>query len=204
VAAEQISGTVLFGGTFDPIHDAHLAIAKAAMERLGVSKVLFIPAANPPHKSDVEVAPYEDRVRMAELACEGIAGFEVSRIEESAAEDPLQKSYSILTIEKLLGEGRGPLWFLIGADAFAEIRSWFRWQDVVRFVNFIVVDRPGAVYEVPEGALVRQLSGVQIPHSSSEIREKLAEGDESVPVPAAVLRYVRNRGLYRSQSLQKK
>lgn len=189
--------TALFGGTFDPIHNAHLEIARAAVSRFGLRKVLFVPAANPPHKTDNELAPYEDRVRMAELACACEPAFEVSRIEEPSGRDPHQRSYSVHTIEKLLAAGTGDLSFLIGADAFAEITTWYRWQDVVRLVEFIVVDRPGAVYKIPSGATVHALSGLQIPVSSSAIRQLLAGSDESVPVPAAVLRYIRAHGLYR-------
>jgi len=192
--------TALFGGTFDPIHDAHLEIARAALLRFGLDKVLFIPAANPPHKPANELAPYEHRVRMVEIACENEPAFEVSHIEEASGSNEGQRSYSILTIEKLLSAGHENLWFLIGADAFAEIRTWYRWRDVIRLVDFIVVDRPGAQYEIPEGARVHPLSGLRIPHSSSEIRERLAAGDITVPVPPAVLRYIREQRLYRSQS----
>jgi nicotinate-nucleotide adenylyltransferase len=186
--------TALFGGTFDPIHDAHLRIARAAVERFGLAKVLFVPAANPPHKMAGAAAPYEDRVHMLELACAGETAFEVSRIEEGAA-----RNYSILTIEKLLAGGSGPLGFLIGADAFAEIRTWHRWQEVVAAVDFIVVPRPGAAWEAPPGAVVHEMDGVELPVSSSEIRARLATGDLNVPVPAAVVDYIRQRGLYRSR-----
>jgi nicotinate-nucleotide adenylyltransferase len=191
------SRTALFGGTFDPIHNAHLEIARAAVSRFGLRRVLFVPAANPPHKSDNALAPYEDRVRMAGLACAGEPAFEVSRIEEPSGPDPQRRSYSIHTIENLMATGTGDLSFLIGADAFAEIRTWHRWEDVVRLVEFIVVDRPGAAYDIPPGATVRALDGLQIPISSSAIRQLLAGADESVPVPAAVLRYIRAHGLYR-------
>lgn len=193
------SRTVLFGGTFDPIHNAHLEIAQAAVRRFGLQRVLFIPAANPPHKSATAQAPYEDRVHMAELACLGLPGFEVSRIEEASVEDPHGRSYSINTIEKLLAAGVSQpcfLSFLIGADAFAEIRTWHRWEDVIRLVEFIVVDRPGAHYEIPPDASVFALTGLQIPLSSSEIREALAAGSSHVPLPSAVLRYIREHGLY--------
>jgi nicotinate-nucleotide adenylyltransferase len=196
-AGQRKARTALFGGTFDPIHNAHLEIARAAVSRFDLRKVLFVPAANPPHKSDIALAPYEDRVRMAELACAGEPAFEVSRIEEAIGPDPQQRSYSIHTIEKLLTAGMGDLSFLIGADAFAEIRTWYRWEDVVRLVEFIVVDRPGAVYQIPPGATVHPLGGLQIPISSSAIRQLLAAADKSVPVPAAVLRYIRAQGLYR-------
>lgn len=195
------SPTVLFGGTFDPIHNAHLEIARAALRSFHLEKILFIPAANPPHKTENELAPFEDRVRMVELACLGEPAFEVSRVEEPSPSDPLRRSYSIDTIERLISVGRDNLWFLIGADAFAEIQTWHRWQDVTSLVEFLVVDRPGATYEVPQGAKVHRLEGLRIPHSSSEIRERLGRGDASVPVPAAVLHYIREHRLYQSQNL---
>jgi nicotinate-nucleotide adenylyltransferase len=95
--------------------------------------------------------------------------------------------------------GIGPLAFLIGADAFAEIRTWHRWRELVRLVEFIVVTRPGSVYGVPERAIVHELAGLNLPVSSSEIRLSLAEGARNVPVPDSVLRYIREHGLYQSQ-----
>jgi nicotinate-nucleotide adenylyltransferase len=186
--------TAVFGGTFDPIHNAHLAMARAALEEFGsacLRRILFVPAANPPHKSGASMAGWEDRVRMVELACAEKPEFEVSRIEKDA-----NPSYSILTIERLLANGDGPLGFLIGADAFAEIRTWHRWQDVVRLVEFIVVTRPGFDYDAPDGALVHELGGLELPVSSSEVRERIARGEADVPVPRAVLRYIREHGLY--------
>jgi nicotinate-nucleotide adenylyltransferase len=189
----------LFGGTFDPIHNAHLEIARAAADRFDLRRILFIPAANPPHKADGVTAPFEDRARMVELACAIDPRFEVSRIEEGPG-----RSYSILTIEKLQAAGMGcesaPLSFLIGADAFKDIRSWYRWQDVVASVEFIVVTRPGANWETLPGAVVHGLTGLQLPVSSSEIRDQLIRGDSGVPVPTAVLRYIREHDLYRSQT----
>jgi nicotinate-nucleotide adenylyltransferase len=186
--------TVLFGGTFDPIHNAHMEVAREVLRRFQAARIVFVPAARPPHKSDATFASFDDRVRMAELACaaEGDPRFEVSRIEEN-----FPRSYSILTIEKMLEQGDGPLSFLIGADAFAEIETWHRWQDVVRLVEFIVVTRPGAAWKLPAGARVRELSGLWLPVSSSEIRRALAQSEENVPVPPAVLEWIRARGLYR-------
>jgi nicotinate-nucleotide adenylyltransferase len=190
------ANTAVFGGTFDPIHDAHIAMARAALERFaefGLTRILFVPAANPPHKSGTSMAPWEDRVRMVELACEGEAAFEISRIEREA-----NPSYTILTIERLLADGSGPLAFLIGADAFAEIRTWHRWRDVVRLVEFIVVTRPGSSeYDAPPDAVVHELGGLDLPVSSSEIREGIALGETNLPIPGPVLRYIREHGLYR-------
>src|SRR5205085_10598113 len=115
---------------------------------LQLDRILVVPAARPPHKSRVTHAPYEHRVRMAELACEGNPRLEVSRLEEGT-----ERSYSIDTIEKVRSTmpPSDKLFFLIGADAFAEIRTWRRWQDVIRAVGFIVVNRPGSTYNTPAG-----------------------------------------------------
>jgi nicotinate-nucleotide adenylyltransferase len=189
----------LFGGTFDPIHNAHLEIARAAADRFDLAEVLFIPAANPPHKPEGATASYEDRVRMAELACTPEAGgdarFEVSRVEAGSL-----RSYSIVTIEKLQARGIGPLTFLIGADAFAEIRAWYRWRDVVASVEFIVVTRPGAKWDAPAGARVSELAGLDLSVSSSEIRARIAAGDLNVPLPKPVLAWIEEHGLYQSQA----
>jgi nicotinate-nucleotide adenylyltransferase len=198
-AAPGMRRTALFGGTFDPIHLAHLEIARAAADRFDLAKVLFVPAANPPHKPDGATAPYEDRVRMTELACApandgGDARFEVSRIEAG-----WPRSYSILTIEKLRTAVSGRLNFLIGADAFAEIRTWHRWREIVASVDFIVVTRPGAQWEIPPGARVFELTGIDLSVSSSEIRTRIASGDLEVPLPKAVLGYILEHGIYQSQ-----
>jgi nicotinate-nucleotide adenylyltransferase len=187
--------TALFGGTFDPIHNAHLAMASAALETFepqGLARILFVPAANPPHKSGSSLASWDDRVRMVELACEDNSAFEVSRIERDAS-----PSYSVLTIDRLLAASREPLAFLIGADAFAEIRTWYRWQDVVRLVEFIVVTRPGSDYIVPPGAVIHELGGVDLPVSSSDVRDGIARGEPDLPVPARVLTYIHEHNLYR-------
>jgi nicotinate-nucleotide adenylyltransferase len=184
----------LFGGTFDPIHNAHLSLARLAAEQFHLDRVLFVPAFHPPHKAGITHAPYEDRVRMAELACQDQPQFEVSRIEEGTA-----RSYSIDTIERLHG-GLAPgdeLYFLIGADAFAEIRTWHRWRDVARSVCFLVVSRPGHQYTVPAGVRVERLDTLELPVSSSEIRRALAAGQSPTEVPAIVLDYTRRHGLYR-------
>src|ERR1700740_1867732 len=116
----------IFGGTFDPIHSAHLIVAREAADTFSLDRVLFIPAGNPPHKG--AGAPYEDRYRMVELACAQDARFIPSRLEEGH-----EKMYSIHTIERVRAEN-GELFFVIGADAFAEIETWHRWRDVVAAV----------------------------------------------------------------------
>jgi nicotinate-nucleotide adenylyltransferase len=185
----------IYGGTFDPVHDAHLSVAREAVRACALDRVLFIPAAHPPHKTGVTRAPYEDRYRMVELACAHEPAFEPSRLEAGE-----ERSYSIRTIEKVLAglPANSPLFFLIGADAFAEIQTWRRWRDVLRLVEFIVVSRPGHHIETPEGARVHPLKTLALPVSSSEIRARIAAGDWTVPVPPAVLTFIRDHNLYRT------
>jgi nicotinate-nucleotide adenylyltransferase len=180
--------TAIFGGTFDPIHSAHLVVAREAADTFALDRVLFIPAANPPHKETG--APYEDRYRMVELACTEDPRFVPSRLEEG-----IEKSYSIHTIERVQTPGMG-VFFIIGADAFAEIRTWYRWEDVVASVEFIVVTRPGHAYQSPPGARVRRLETVALPVSSSEIRLALVRGEAPPDLPPQVIEYIRERGLY--------
>ena len=143
------------------------------------------------------MAPFEHRYRMVELACEGYPGFEASMLESGE-----ERSYSIRTIEKIRQSGsiRGSLYFIIGADAFAEITTWHRWQDVIASVEFIVVARPGAQYAIPEGARIHPLAAISMPISSSDIRDSLARGEYPPDLPLPVYRYVVQHGLYRSFS----
>ncbi len=185
--------TAIFGGTFDPIHNGHLRIASAAVTRWGLERVLFVPAGKPPHKLGATAADYEHRFRMVELACMGNPEFEASRLEAGA-----EYSYSIETIGKVrasLAAGE-TLYFLIGADAFAEIRSWKRWRDIVDSVEFLVVSRPGHRYETPPGARIQSMEDMNLRYSSSGIRRDLASSEGTADVPAAVMAYIRANKLY--------
>jgi nicotinate-nucleotide adenylyltransferase len=184
----------IFGGTFDPVHSAHLVVARGAIKEFALDKVLFVPASHPPHKPNAIVAGYEHRYRMIELACENEPRCEASRIEEGEG-----TSYTVLTIAKLRQQSaeEDRLFFLIGADAFREIQSWYRWQDVVRAVEFIVVTRPGHDYAAPADARIHRLETVALPVSSSAIRDQLARGEPAPDLPAPVAEYIRAQGLYR-------
>ena len=183
----------IFGGTFDPVHLGHLALAREAAERFHLERILFVPAAHPPHKSGVTHASYAHRVKMLELACAGDPRFEVSRLEEDT-----ERSYSIDTIEKVraaLAPG-DELYFLIGADAFAEICTWRRWRDVARLVHFLVVSRPGHEYRIPEGVNLDRIDTLRMPVSSSSIRRALGAGQAPEGLPETVCQYCVAHAVY--------
>jgi nicotinate-nucleotide adenylyltransferase len=183
----------LFGGTFDPIHIAHLRIANEALKTFTLNRILFVPAASPPHKNGDIVTSFEDRFRMVEIACTPYPSFVASRLEASG--DP---NYTIDTVERFQKDllPGDQLFFLIGADAFNEIASWHRWDELIALIQFIVVSRPGQDYVVPEGAVVHRLEGLDLNISSSVIRERLASGEAVPEVPVEVREYIVQRGLY--------
>src|SRR3954452_19479205 len=184
----------LFGGTFDPIHNAHLQIANAAQKRLSVDEVLFVPAANPPHKDSTSLTSFEDRYRMVEIACKPFPAFIPSRLEEGAA-----RSYTISTLERFRSglAKEDELYFLIGSDAFADLETWHRWQEVLKLTTFIVVSRSGETYHLPQGANVIRLDGLDLPVASTTIRARIAQGEETPELPDAVRKYIDEKGLYR-------
>ena len=183
----------LFGGTFDPIHTAHLKIAAEAVKRFGLDRVLFVPAANPPHKKATDLTPYEDRFRMVELACAPYPKFTASRLEEGK-----ERSYTVDTLERFSKQldTEERLFFLIGSDAFHELETWKRWQDVVKLTEFIVVRRPGDHYHIPENAGFEPLDGLDLPVASTRIRARLRSGEATPELPTQVRKFIEERGLY--------
>ncbi|MGQ9471201.1 MAG: nicotinate-nucleotide adenylyltransferase [Candidatus Aminicenantales bacterium] len=211
----------LFGGTFNPIHNGHLKVASEVSGFFSLDRVLFIPSRLPPHKPAWEVVSGEDRLRMVELAIKGYPQFEASSIE---VERP-GPSYSILTIKKIKQEYLvAEIFFLLGIDAFLEIKTWKDYDQVLRSCSFIVVSRPGftlnqatailgdewkdRVIEVKKTSSIHQPSkaGILIflfpmaslDISSSEIRRRLHEQEPvSGMLPEAVEKYIHQNKLYR-------
>jgi nicotinate-nucleotide adenylyltransferase len=128
------------GGTFDPIHHGHLAAAAAAQQSLALDSILLVPSRLPPHRVDPVGASAEQRYEMASLAAAARPGWSVSRIE-IGREGP---SYTYDTLVELQKSSPSTqLFFILGADAFAEIATWFRFPDILDLANFVVVSRPG-------------------------------------------------------------
>jgi len=155
----------LFGGTFNPIHYAHLRVAEEVRENLSFDKILFIPSCYPPVKKAALANP-DDRVNMVRLAVEGNPRFEVSDIEcrgESI-------SYSLVTIKKLrkIYEDE-ELFFILGLDAFLDIPNWYMPDSIVGSIDFVVLSRP------PES--FRKMIGSPYTDISQDMAEKL-EQDE--------------------------
>nr|MCU0229456.1 nicotinate (nicotinamide) nucleotide adenylyltransferase [Bryobacterales bacterium] len=130
----------LYGGTFDPIHNAHLAMATLACDTCRLDEVWFIPNNIPPHKTGGSAASWHQRYAMVQLACQADTRFRASRIEEHD-----RTSYTIHTLREVSKSLKptDELFFLIGADAFAEIGSWYGREEVFQLVTFVVFSRPG-------------------------------------------------------------
>lgn len=134
----------LFGGTFDPIHKGHLAIAGAAAQRFGLRKIIFVPAATSPFKQAQTTAPYHHRLAMIALATAGERNFRISDFE-APKRRPSGPNYSIDTVRhfrKTLDHS-DRLFFLTGADSFSAIAKWKNPESLLRECEFIVVSRPG-------------------------------------------------------------
>lgn len=187
------SRIAVYGGTFDPIHQAHIAVAVAARQRFGFDKILVAPSANPPHKPRSLGATFDQRFRMVELACAGLPGLVPSRIEETN-----ESGFTYDAITRLRAEypDIADWYFLIGADAFGEIETWYRWRQLLQMVTFVIVTRPGHSIEVPEGAEVLTLESLEMDVSSTRIRAQLAEGEQPEDLPEDVYRFICREGIY--------
>ena len=210
----------LLGGTFDPVHLGHLAVARAATRTLHLETIRFVPAAQPPHRPDSPRASEYHRFEMIRLAvADGAAPgirWEVSRLEL----DRDGPSYTLETLRSVHAEGLAPqqIVFLTGADAFAEIETWYRYPEVLDCAHFAVVARPGTTLDslrqrlpalasrMIEAGDVTKTSSPRIilipahtPDISSTDIRRLASRGESIAalVPPAVAAYIEQHSLYR-------
>lgn len=191
--------TGLLGGAFDPPHDGHLALARAAIARFALERLVVVVTGDAPHKRLVLDA--ETRYRLAEVAFAGLDRVELSRVEVDR-EGP---SYTVDTARWAEREW-GDVLFLVGADEFADFLSWREPDEVLEHVRLGVATRPGYPRERLEGVLARLRRPERVelfeiePQavSSSEVRARIAAGEPlDGLVPPAVARIVRDEGLYR-------
>jgi nicotinate-nucleotide adenylyltransferase len=181
----------VFGGTFDPIHHGHLAIALAALESLGLERVVFVPARRSPLKDVGPVASAEDRVAMLERALDGEPRFECSRIELERD----QPSYTVETLEAL--RPRGELFFILGADAARDLEKWHSPERIRELATLVIARRPGSAVTRVTGDIL--LDSPLMDMSARDLRSRAAAGRSlRYLVPDAVWRYIDERGLYRA------
>lgn len=212
---------VLYGGTFDPVHNGHLAVARHARDALA-AQVHLMPAADPPHKGPTH-ADAQQRAAMLALAIGEEPGLIVD-LRELRRDGP---SYTVDTLRELREEvgAAAPLALLVGADSFLALPSWKSWRDLFEYAHFVVAERPGngiardlpdELAQVAEGrwitaaAELRRLPAGRIllleqplhPESASEIRARIRAGkpwQDQVPAPVAA--YIADRGLYGAQTV---
>ena len=188
----------VFGGTFDPPHIGHLALAERARDRLQLDRVLFVPAGQPPHKTRAGMSSGQDRLAMTRLAVRGARAFRVSTME-LRAKGP---SFTARTVRALAQPGRR-IFLLIGGDSLDDFRTWRDYEDILARVTLAVADRPGAGRAAARAwARRRRVSWIGNPPldvSSTMIRALAREGRSlRYLVPDAVARYIERRALYRS------
>lgn len=209
----------LFGGTFDPIHSGHLQAARAATRRFRLDRVLFIPAGSPPHKRRVRLTPYVHRYAMVALACAGEPKFVPSLLESPRPDGRLH--YSVETARAVSKSLRPDdrLFFLLGLDAFLDVPQWKSPERLAALAEFIVVSRPGFRIEqvlaaMPahfvnggrrRGAIIRErlhvLDGVNVPASSTGIRQALAQGRSVTGlIPRLVEEYILKAEFYKPKT----
>ena len=174
----------LFGGTFDPVHNGHLAIAYQAAEEARLDQVIFIPAADPPHKK-TPGASYRHRVAMLEIMLEimletAFDGAPVDRdrfgISLLEAELPFP-SYTVDTLSELKKRLHGPIfYFIIGADSLLDLHRWYQYQKLLSLTHFIVISRPGISLAAMQDA-VQHLPGFFLPDTSSGQRKRWCRSD---------------------------
>ncbi len=193
----------LLGGTFDPVHRGHLALARAAHDELGLDEVLFLPAGQPWRKAGQMIAANEHRLAMLRRALEGEAAFQVSRLE---LERP-GPSYTADTLEALSDDRpEDELFFLLGEDALMDLPNWERPPRILELARLAVARRADSSPEALEEA-ARRLPGLgervvwlkmpAVAVSATEIRERVREGQPiGGLVPATVEEYIRMQGLY--------
>lgn len=212
--------TGILGGTFNPIHLAHLSIAKEVMEACALDRVLFIPAAQPPHKDIAGEVSFVHRFAMVQAAIGGHPEFQVSDLEIRRS----GKSYSVDTLEILRQQDPdGERFFIIGLDSYRDIASWREFAKIFTLSHVVVTTRPGVIVSEPLAPLpvamheefcyadnaeeMRHQSGNRLIFlketcmdiSSTLIRSMLAKGQPvNHLVPADVIDYITENGLYRA------
>lgn len=215
---------VYYGGTFDPVHNGHLAIAQAGRDELGVP-VTLVPAADPPHRPPPGGSA-EQRVQLLQLALVDVPGLRLDQRELRRARQWLRPSYTIDTLSELRSElgAHAPIAWLLGADSLASLNRWHRWRELLDLAHLVVAERPGIALDAVADAEVRHYLGERwasaaselesLPagriwrlrqplraESASQVRQRIAAGQPwRHLLPAAVAERIELDGLYRNDA----
>lgn len=213
---DKIQKIGILGGTFDPVHKGHIAVARTVLDRYQLNRILFIPAFSPPHK-DNQLTPFSHRVAMLENCLENMSHMSISMLE--AERDA--PSYTVETLHEL-HKRIGPCIFylIVGADMFVEIELWYRYQKLFQLAHIIVAARPGVtldgiikqvdrlpgafqydrnqqVWSREDGRTISYCHDIEEYISSSDIRSRLAKGEAAEELlPEPVSKYIQKHGLY--------
>lgn len=200
-ASERIG---ILGGTFDPVHYGHLAIAEEVYCALQLTRVVFVPAGQPPHKLAAGITPAQQRVSMLERAIATNPHFTLSLVDVQRA----GPSYTVETL-RLLRQEWGPraeLFFVIGSDSLKDLPSWYDPEGILAQATIVALTRPGYV-DVRAGLLERLpalrdrlilLEGPLLEISATDLRQRVAEGRPiKYQTPEVVEEYILQHGLYR-------
>ncbi len=197
----------LFGGSFDPPHRGHVAIARAAADTFSLDTVFFAPAGRQPLKAAAAGASFTDRLTMAALTCASDSRFAVSNLDAPRADG--DANYTVRTLgllRELVPEAQ--VFNLVGADSFQTLARWREPERLLALAEWIVVSRPGFALVDPLGmqltgtqrARVHLLDSVHEDVAATELRERLQRGDACVDLlPSEVSAYIERHGLYREE-----
>jgi len=215
-----LARVAVLGGSFNPIHYGHLLLADDILEQLGLDRVLFVPAAAPPHKPATLLAPAADRFEMVRLAVADHPRFAASDLELLRP----GPSYTVDTLSTLAAGG-DELFYIVGSETFLDLLTWREPQRVAVLARLVVIPRAGSAFDT-EGAAAQKVLheiGVQggfvhagggpppsrgvlivhatsLPLSASDLRRRVREGRSlAYRMPPAVIDYVRAHGLYRTE-----
>lgn len=213
---EQIG---LFGGTFDPVHNGHLAVARAFLRQFAPDCLIVIPASTPPHKPDQRLASFDHRLAMLKLVLAGEPRITISEIEGERG----GPSYTVDTLAHYRSRfgNEADFFFLLGLDAFADLTTWKSYSRLLARTSFVVIDRPShggpgldrlmakdfpecageseGIWRTPAGTRIFALAMEPVAVSSSEVRARIREGKPvDTMVPPRVEQYIERHGLYRA------
>ncbi|MFC1921522.1 nicotinate-nucleotide adenylyltransferase [Chloroflexota bacterium] len=199
--------TGLLGGTFDPVHKGHMAVAETVMSRVGLDEVVFMPAARTPLKENIRISAAEHRIEMIRCAIEGIPYFRLSTIEMSRT----GPSYTVDTLSELRKtiNDEDELFLIIGCDSLINIHQWKEPERLLKMCRLVAVPRPGYTIPAPE-TLEKEVPGLSknviildepnVDISATDIRERVAQGlSIKHLVPEAVDQYIKKHKLYMTE-----